>query len=252
MIRVRVPGHEFSVSAVVFDKDGLMFESQQFWHELGDARMEKMRELGWGDMVPVWADCFGLTLDEQGKTVYCDPKGILAVAAPAEEVTATAALFVREKRIQWDPARKAAAAIFAAADESFDLARALTPRKGFPGILRRLREKGVPYGVATSDTAERVRESLALFDDPDAISFCITAKDVARGKPTPDMVLKAAELMDLPVNELVVIGDSFVDAEMAKRAGCAAIGVPETEEMRERMAAAGAFVLDDLDQIELL
>jgi len=252
MIRVHVPGHEFSVEAFVFDKDGLMFESQRFWHELADARMAKMRENGWGDFAPLWADTFGVRLDSDGHTVYCDPKGILAVAAPTEEVSATAALYVREKRIPWDAALTVARKVFAEADEEFVLARALKPQKGFPGILQRLRERGVPYGVATSDTVKRVRESLELFDDPDAIRFCVTSDMVDHGKPAPDMVFKASELLDIPVKDLVVIGDSFVDAEMAHRAGCAAIGVPETEEMRERMLAAGAFVIDDLDQIELL
>ena len=252
MISVRVPGHTFSVEAFVFDKDGLMFESQHFWHELGDARMAQMRKNGWGDFAPLWAEAFGLTLDGEEHTVYCDPKGILAVASPAEEVTATAALYVREKRVPWDEALTVARRVFAAADEEFVLERALKPQKGFPDILRRLREKGVPYGVATSDTEKRVQESLALFDDPKGISFCITSRDVARGKPAPDMVLKAAELLNVPAEALVMVGDSFVDAEMAAQAGCFAIGVPETEEMRQRMTAAGAFVIDDLSQIELL
>lgn len=252
MISVRVPGHEFSVEAFVFDKDGLMFESQHFWHELGDARMTQMRRNGWDDFAPLWAGTFGLRLDREGHTVYCDPKGILAVASPSEEITATAALYVRENHVPWDEALTVARRVFSSADEEFELERALKPQKGFPDILRRLRQKGVPYGIATSDTEKRVHDSLALFDDPDGIEFCVTSKDVSRGKPAPDMVLKAAELLHVPVDTLVMVGDSFVDAEMARQAGCFAIGVPETEEMRQRMTAAGAYIIDDLDQIELL
>ena len=251
MIRVRVGGHEFTAEAFVFDKDGLMFESQRFWQELGDERMAQMHSHGCGDFAPLWAEAFGLALNENGHTIYCDPKGILAVASPAEEIAATAALYVREKRVPWDEALRLARSIFAAADASFSLARALKPRPGFPDILRRLRDKGVPYGVASSDTAERVHLSLQLFDDPAAIRFCITPKDVERGKPAPDMVLKAAELLQVPAAELVVVGDSFVDAEMARQAGCRAIGVPETEDMGKRMADAGAYVIHSLEQIEL-
>lgn len=251
MIRVRVRGHEFCASAFVFDKDGLMFESQRFWQELGDERMRQMKKLGYEELTEDWAACFGLTLDEAGNTAVCDPKGILAIASPVEEVSATAALMVHFLQMPWDEAREAAAAIFAAADDAFVLKRALKPRKGFPGILRRLREAGIPYGVASSDTQRRVRESLELFDDPDAIAFCITAKDVPHGKPAPDMLFKAAELLRLPVGELVMVGDSFVDAEMARAAGCRCIGVPETEEMRARMESAGAIPANDLDEIEL-
>ena len=251
MIRVRVPGHEFCASAFVFDKDGLMFESQRFWHELGDERMRQMRAQGFGALIPLWAECFGLTLDEAGRTVFCDPKGILAIASPVEEISATAALMVHALKTPWDKAREDAAAVFAAADDAFVLKRALKPRKGFPAILQRLRRAGVPYGVASSDTTRRVRESLELFDDPDAIAFCITAKDVPHGKPAPDMLYCAAEKLGVPVGELVMVGDSFVDAEMARAAGCRCIGVPETDEMRERMTAAGAYIVSDLDEIEL-
>jgi beta-phosphoglucomutase len=62
---------------------------------------------------------------------------------------------------------------------------------------------------------------IAQFDlAPDAL---VTAEDVTRGKPHPDLFLRAAELMGVPPGECVVIEDSDVGIECAKRAGMRAL-----------------------------
>ena len=251
MIRVRAGGQDFSAAAFVFDKDGLMFESQRFWQELSEARMRRLSQCFDGTFIRRWAELFGVTLDDGGNAVHVDPKGILAVASPAEEIAVTAGMVVRRQGGAWDAARETAALVFRDADASLDLRRALCPRKGFPGILRRLRELHVPYGIATSDTVERAVASLRLFDDPDGPAFILCPGDVPRGKPHPDMLFLAAQRLGLPPQELVMVGDSYVDAEMAAQAGAHAIGVPESDEMRDRLQHSGAILAADLDGIEI-
>lgn len=56
--------------------------------------------------------------------------------------------------------------------------------------------------------------------------------------------------MNVPTSQLAMVGDSYVDVEMARRAGAVGIGVPETEEMRCQMHELGAIVLEHLDQIQ--
>lgn len=251
MIRVRAGGQEFSAAAFVFDKDGLMFESQRFWQELAEGRMRRLSQSFDGAFLRSWAELFGVALDDAGSAVHVDPKGILAVASPAEEVAVTAGMIVRRQGCAWDAARETAAHVFRDADEALDLRRALRTRKGFPDILRRLRALNVPYGIATSDTVERAVASLRLFDDPAGPAFILCPGDVSRGKPHPDMLLLAAQRFGVSPGDLVMVGDSYVDAEMALQAGARAVGVPETEEMRERMRSAGAALTEDLDGIEI-
>lgn len=252
MSRFCVGSREFEADAFVFDKDGLMFESQRFWQELASERIRRLCPLTDMNFCRRWAQCFGVTLDSEDNVLYTDPKGILAIAAPMEEIAATAVLLVQERQCIWDEARTLARAAFAEADEKFVLKQALKPRPGFPGILQRLREHNIPYCVATSDTYKRVMESLELFDDPAALSFCVTALDVEHGKPEPDMLFEAAKRFQLDCARLVMVGDSYVDVEMARRAHAIGIGVPETEEMRQSMMATGAIIADDLDQIKIL
>lgn len=251
MIRVHAGGRSFDAAAFVFDKDGLLFESKQFWIALSEERMRQIRKLGSDHLVTQWASCFGVKTEDGYTVTDVDPSGILAVASPDEEITATAALIVQILKLRWTEARDYANEIFRKADEELELRRALKPRPGFPGIMERLRSYGVPYGVATSDTTARAMESFRIFDNPQALSFVICPRDVKRGKPHPDMLEEVSRRLGVPTAQLVMVGDSYVDVEMARRAGAVGIGIPETEGMRKQMHELGAIVLESLDQIQL-
>ena len=249
MARVYAGGRSFPAAAFVFDKDGLLFESKQFWIALSEERMNQIRKLGSDRLVMAWAECFGVKTEDGIHVSDVDPTGILAVASPGEEITATAALIVQELKLRWTEARDHANEIFRSADEELELRKALRPRPGFPGIMERLRACGIPYGVATSDTTERALESFRIFDNPDALSFVICPRDVKRGKPHPDMLEEVSRRLNVPLDQLVMVGDSYVDVEMARRAGSIGIGIPETEQMRRQMQEMGVIVLDSLNQI---
>ncbi len=249
MARVTVGERSFEVSAFVFDKDGLLFESKQFWIALAEERMEKLRKLGSEELVKVWSRAFGVKTEDGIHVEDVDATGILAVASPVEEITATAALIVQVLQMRWTEARDHANEVFRVADEELALSKALKPRPGFPRIMERLRQCGIPYGVATSDTTERTIDSFRLFDDPDALSFIICPKDVKRGKPHPDMLEEVSRRLNVPTAQLVMVGDSYVDVEMARRAGSVGIGIPETETMRAQMEEMGVIVVNSLDDI---
>lgn len=248
----RVGPRCFEARAFVFDKDGLLFESQRFWQELARERRIGLTGLEDDAFWHVWADCFGVTLDGGGEPVYVDPDGIFALAPESAEIDATAALIVQRRHGCWDDAYAAAREIFRRADEALSPERALRPRPGFPDILRRLAAAGIPCCVATSDTLERAQCSLTLFGADGFISHWITPADVAHGKPAPDMLRLAAERLGLPAGALAMVGDSHVDMEMANAAGSIGVGVPETDKMRRRMETLGAILADDLSRIEIL
>lgn len=249
MTRVHAGGRTFAIEAVVFDKDGLLFKSKAFWIALAEERLKQIRYIAGAGAVQSWADCFGVKTEDGVSVSDVDATGIMAVASPAEEMTATAALLVQALGLSWTQAREQAFAIFQKADEQLDLRRALQPQKGFPQIMERLREKGIPYGVATSDTTERVIQSFRLFDDPNALAFIISPREVSRGKPYPDMLERIASQLQVPLGRLLMVGDSYVDVQMAHSAGAIGIGIPETEEMRRQMLDWDAVIVDSLEQI---
>ena len=116
MIWVNAGGQRFEVAAFVFDKDGLLFASKGFWIALAEERLTQIRKLGSQSLTMEWAKCFGVDTPDGVSVVDVDASGILAIASPAEEVTATAALIVQATGMRWTEARDRANDIFRQAD----------------------------------------------------------------------------------------------------------------------------------------
>ncbi len=258
MGNVRINGHEYDIEMFVFDKDGLMFESRQFWIELAQARVraaeKKHPELSM-EFLNRWMNFCGVTCDMSGEKLIVEdvsPLGILAVAPVPEEIISSAAFFAEHLELAWPVARDLARDIFATGDDMFDLAASLKPRPGFPEIFHRLRAAGIPYGVATSDTRDRVILSLDMFDRFEYAKITVTVDDVERGKPNPDMLIMISEKMGVPMEKIAMLGDSYVDVAMAKAAGAIGIGIPEQDDMIPKMVGVATEIVSTLNDIAFI
>ncbi len=255
MIKVKVNDQCYDVALFAFDKDGLMFESKHFWIELAKIRAKlflKGIEGADNDLVQQWLTLLGVSsrsLNQEIDVLDVDSSGILAVASVPEEIAVTAAFLVDQRKYHWTKARELATQIFYEADKQFVLKNALKAKKGFPDILKRIRETGTPYVIATSDTYDRAKESINLFDDFQHVSLVVTSQNVRQGKPNPDMLLYIAEKTGVELKNIMMIGDSYVDVMMASKAGAIGIGIPEEESMREEMQPYATQIINDLDEI---
>ena len=254
MSLISVGGHLREVDVFVFDKDGLLFQSKPFWQALALVRAEGLAvhldERAIGD----WLKLMGVAGHAAGGEWVMedvDVNGMLAVASPDEEMVATASFMAYRLGWPWVRARQAARDIYAAGDEIFGkiLKRALVPHQGFPEIFRRLRDCGIPYGIATSDSRERAVMSVDMFDRSGDLAFILSPKDVRRGKPDPEMLHRVSEIMNAPLNRLAMVGDSVVDVQMAKAAGAIGIGIPEHEAVRHAMETYATVIVSSLDEI---
>jgi phosphoglycolate phosphatase len=249
MIRFEISGTQLQAKLFVFDKDGLMFDSETFWAELAITRARNFALLaGDEELAFQWLRFMGSECDEFGG-YRTNPLGITATASPEEEITATAGFLTEHRRLGWTEARDYARKIFETSDQELDLSRALKPMEGFPDIFRRLRDRQIPYGIATSDTYERAKASIQLFDDWEAVRFVVTPKDVSKGKPDREMLDKISEITKIKTSEIVMIGDSYVDVEMANAAGAIGIGVTRDPGMKEKMKAFTPWIVESLEQI---
>ena len=232
---IKANGHTYEADLLVFDKDGLMFEAQQFWIELADSRLRALCKHCTVEQQYAWAKLMGVTAKttDEGKvvTTYVNPTGILAMV--------------------WHAARNLAKEIFEISDADFSLKRAIKAQPGYEALMKRINDLGIPYGVATSDTVERTRDSMKLYNCWDNVRFVVTSADVPLGKPNPDMLLYISELEHLPTDRMVMIGDSYVDVAMAKAAGSIGIGVTVFDEMKEKMKPYATEILDSLEGIEI-
>lgn len=255
MAIITVNNNKYEADLLVFDKDGLMFDSEQFWIEMANARIRALSEYCSKDVILEWTKLMGVSVevreDDTINTTWVNPVGILAIAPPPEEVVILAAFLVDKVGMVWHEARKIAAELFVKSDEDISLDRALSPQPGYVELMNRINELGIAYGVATSDTYERTKGSMSRYNCWDNVKFVVTPEDVAQGKPEPDMLIYVSKKQNVPLDRMIMIGDSYVDVKMAKSAGSVGIGVSPFADMREKMAPYATEIVESLEMIKV-
>jgi len=90
---------------------------------------------------------------------------------------------------------------------------------GAKEMVERLRHRAVPMAVVTNCPRSIAEDLLRHAGLGEAFAALLTASDVEREKPAPDMVLEAARLLGVEPAELVVVGDTGSDRRAAEAAG---------------------------------
>jgi phosphoglycolate phosphatase-like HAD superfamily hydrolase len=75
---------------------------------------------------------------------------------------------------------------------------------------------------------------------PDGVPV-ITRDLVRRAKPDPDLFLAAAEALDLPIEDCLVVGDSVWDLLAARRARALGVGLLSGGYGTDELQRAGAY-----------
>ncbi|MGC9181179.1 HAD family hydrolase [Thermogladius sp.] len=88
-----------------------------------------------------------------------------------------------------------------------------------PGVLGLLRSKGFRLAVASSSKLERIVEYLGYFNILGLFDTVSGVVDGVRGKPYPDVILRALSAMGVGADEAVYVGDREVDCLAARSAG---------------------------------
>ena len=111
-----------------------------------------------------------------------------------------------------------------------------------PETLEGLTDRGMPWAVATSSLPDDARESVQAIGLRSMPIICDGA-DVEHAKPAPDLLLKAAGLLDVDPTETWYVGDSRWDMVAAKAAGMRAIAVLTGATSAEVLTLSGADVI---------
>lgn len=118
-----------------------------------------------------------------------------------------------------------------------------------PELVRALASRG-PIALASGSNHAVIRAVLELSDLRRHFTAVVSADDVARGKPAPDIFLHAAECLGIPPTECVVIEDSVAGVAAGRAAGMKVIGITNSvsaDQLREAHAVvAGYPAIQDL------
>ena len=88
-----------------------------------------------------------------------------------------------------------------------------------PPMIEALREGGLRLGIVSTKYRRRINEILERDALLDGFHVVIGGEDVEQHKPHPEGLLEAIEKLECSPASVVYVGDSVVDAELAKRAG---------------------------------
>lgn len=100
-------------------------------------------------------------------------------------------------------------------------------KPGLRELLKWLREQGIPTALATSSERRFVEFYMAHSNLGHPFNATVTGEQITRGKPEPDIFLKAAELLGVRPEGCVVLEDSYHGIKAAHAAGMRPIMVPD-------------------------
>jgi len=182
--------------AVVFDMDGLMFNTEEVYWDVGT---ELLRRRG-----------YEFTKELSDAMMGRPPR-------PAFEVM-----------IDWHALKDTWEELSAESEGIYIdvLDNHLAPMPGLLDLLDALEAAGIPKAIGTSSQPKLVDATLSPFEMHSRFQFILTARDITYGKPHPEIYQKAARLFGLLPREMVVLEDSQTGCRAAAAAGAVVVAVP--------------------------
>jgi HAD superfamily hydrolase (TIGR01509 family) len=116
---------------------------------------------------------------------------------------------------------------------------------GLMELLDALERAGIPKAIGTSSGRELVTACLRPFDLRKRFEFVLTAEDIAHGKPNPEIYLTAAARFGAPPAEVLVLEDSENGCLAAAAAGTFVVAVPGDHSQHQNFSMA-SLVADSL------
>ena len=185
-------------SAVIFDLDGVLADSEPWWNEIDAALLAEYGVTYRGEYHRnVLGVSYQLAIEFYKKAFN--------LSAPTEE------MMRRRGEI--------AADFFANQIALFSSTKA---------VLEKLRKMNLPLAVATSSVSASARPFLDRHQLTQFFDVIITGEEVKNGKPRPDIYLRARERLAVPADSCLVIEDSLSGIAAAKAAKMHVAAIPDT------------------------
>ena len=202
--------------AVLFDMDGLLIDSErQFFKSF----LETCTEFELPNMQQVFYDCIGLR--------SVDSSIVLQKAlGPLVDLNAFNAAWGDRAEQQ--------------------RAKGIPLKSGAHELLSLLKDAGRPCVVATSTRTAHAQQHLQKAGIYDLITHVVGGDQVAKGKPEPEIYLKAAATAGFNAENCAAFEDSDPGTLAAVRSGATTVQVPDLKPPSQKTLALGHVVAHDL------
>ncbi len=214
-------GWRTMVSGVIFDMDGLMFDTEcvygRYWRTVIEQRGLTVTEEQIGQLR-------GATR-ERHRCTFADWYGLDAAAS--------------DQMID-----ECMAAVAAHIDT-----HPLVFKDGLLPLLDALRERGIPAAIATGTRRVRTESMLAQAGLRDRFAAIVCGDEVTRGKPDPAIFLRAAQGIGVSPGDCIVLEDSFNGIRAAHAGGMLPVMVPDLAQPTADIRALCWRVLPTLREV---
>jgi phosphonatase-like hydrolase len=131
------------------------------------------------------------------------------------------------------------------------------PIKGTEEVFDKLKSHGVKVALNTGYNREIANKLIGKLGWSKGNEFdeLITASDVVHARPAPDMIFRARDLAGISnLSEILKIGDSGIDIEEGKNAGCGiTVGITTGAQTREQLASAKPdYIIESMSELPRL
>jgi HAD superfamily hydrolase (TIGR01509 family) len=207
------------IDAIVFDLDGVLVDSEAVWDE---ARRAVVADAGGSWRERATTDMMGMSAPEWSRYLHDE----LGVPLDPEEINDR---------------------VVAAVLERYRSELPLLP--GAVDTVKRLAARW-PLGLASSANRPVIDAVLATAGLTECFRATVSSEEVARGKPSPDVYLAAADRLGVDPERAAAVEDSSNGLRSAAAAGMAVIAVPNQRFPPDQDALELAdLVIHSLDEL---
>ncbi len=185
-----------NLSAVIFDMDGLMVDT------------EPLSRQAWERVLALYD--YAMDDEVYGRMIGLRSAESVQVMLDAYPLPLTAAETMRRKK--------------AFLDERLTQGIPIMP--GLMELHAVIARRGLPWAVATSSPRQHASHILAQIGLLESCRAIVGGDEVAKGKPSPDIYLLAAERLGIPPQNCLALEDSAPGCQAAAQAGMTTIAIP--------------------------
>ena len=217
------------IDAVIFDKDGTLFDFRASWGAWTSALIAQLSDFGADpahlETLLGYDRKFGVFRPDSAVIAHTTPEIADLIHPAVPDLTRTALNALMNRLAAQAP---------------------MEPAVPLRSVLQGLRDRGLVLGLATNDTEGPARAHLSGAGVLDLFDFVAGCDSGWGGKPAPGQLLAFAEAVDVVPGRAVMVGDSLHDIVAGKAAGMATVAVLTGIAGRDELAPHADVVLPDI------
>ena len=127
----------------------------------------------------------------------------------------------------------------------------IQPLPGVRAFVEELRAAEIPFAVGSSTPRENIEAVMDGAGMTGLFEKIVAAADVTRGKPDPEVFLKASACIGLPADRCIVFEDSYSGIEAGIAGGMTVVALATTHKREKLEGRGAALIVESFEELAL-